>query len=191
VFTTGSIYTYEYSSQAPIKIVDEDGFVDLSSEANINGTETVYTWVVDEPDFDSDGVLANEEILYGTDNEYGEEPEYRIDNGVTRFFGKQTHIACVLTNDLFPNLTLQTTLINTGGAAVNDIVADSANVYVDVDGTNVYAYAPNGNIAKLYSVNGALQASAATADGVASFKNVAPGYYLVTVANKAIKIIVK
>jgi hypothetical protein len=191
VFTTGSIYTYEYSSQAPIKIVDEDGFVDLSSEANINGTETVYTWVVGEPDFDSDGVLANEEILYVTDNEYGEDPEYRIDNGVTRFFGAQTHIACVLTNDLFPNLTLQTTLINTGGAAVNDIVADSANVYVDVDGTNVYAYAPNGNIAKLYSVNGALQASAATADGVASFKNVAPGYYLVTVANKAIKIIVK
>jgi hypothetical protein len=190
VFKTGSIYTYEYSSQANLDVTSVDGVVDLSSEANINGTETTYTWMFEEPDYDEDGYLVNE-VLYGPDNEYGEDPEYSLENGKTTFFYPENRIVCVLTNDLFPNLTLQTNMINTAAAGANDIKADSADVYVKVVGNTVYAYANNAQVATLYGMNGAALATANVNNGVATFNNVNNGFYLVNVANKAIKIVVK
>jgi hypothetical protein len=82
-------------------------------------------------------------------------------------------------------------MINTAAAGANDIKADSADVYVKVVGNTVYAYANNAQVATLYGMNGAALATANVTNGVATFNNVNNGFYLVNVANKAIKIVVK
>jgi Leucine-rich repeat (LRR) protein len=200
VFAGKSIYTYEYSKQADINIQAVDGVVDLSSEANINGTATTYTWFLGEADYDDYGELVNE-LLYGpddnTDNDPDYVPEYLIEGGITKFvsdFSKsEDPVGCIMTNDLFPNLTLATTLIRPTSATtgVESVVADGGNASVRVDGNTVYAYADNAQLATLYGVNGAVVAKAAVVDGVATFNGVAGGFYLVKVADKAFKIVVK
>ncbi len=199
VFGSRTIYTYEYSKQASLPIESVNGVVDLSGEANINGTATTYVWCLGEPDFD-DGYLTNE-LLYSQDDNTEEdpdfEPDYTIENGVTKFVydfsSSEQALACVLTNDLFPNLTLQTTMVKPTAydAGVNNVVVDSANASVKVDGNSVYAYCDNGGVATIYGVNGAVVASANVVNGVATFNNVAKGFYLVKVGTVAVKIVVK
>ena len=97
---------YTYANQAPIEIsVDENGCVDLSDQAMVNGTETTYRWFVDDPYYDEEtGELTGEE-LYVDD-------EYEVKNGVTRFMTNIDNVVCAMLNAEFPNLTLLTNHVN-------------------------------------------------------------------------------
>ena len=191
VFAGKSVYTYEYSSQATIEIEDVDGVVDLSSEAVVNGYSTTYTWCLGEPDYDDYGYLTNE-CLEGSSS-IDDDPEYLIVNGVTTFLTTPTNaVACVLTNDLFPNLTLETTMIRpVANAGVNDITVDNSDASVSVDASTVTVHAPAAKNVTLYGVNGAVVSRASIVDGTATFDNVAPSFYIVQVDARVFKIAVK
>ncbi len=152
-------YTYKYSDQAELEITPVDGIVDLSSEAVVNGVATTYTWYVDELDYDSDGYIVNSE-LYGPDNEYGEDPEYTLEQGVTTFVTPQERVLCVLTNSGFPDLTLYTNLITTE-AGVEAVSVDR------VDGPTEY-----------YNLSGIRM----------NAKHLAPGFYIKRVGQNATKV---
>jgi hypothetical protein len=162
VFGSKTSYTYEYSKQATLEIEAVDGVVDLSSEAVVNGTATNYVWCSGEPDYDDYGTLVNETLESQADNE--EDPEYIIENGVTSFqydfSSSKEALYCVLTNDLFPNLTLETTMIKPVSAGVENIAVDN-----------------NASRANdIYNLQGIRLKANATADDI---KALTPGVYII------------
>lgn len=177
---------YTYGNQAPLQTEVVDGAVDLSSEAVINGKETVYRWFVDVPTFDEEGNLVGEELYI--------DEEYTLDNGVTSFISPIDNVMCVLTNDEFPNAYFYTNLmdIKTVGA-VDDITADGKSaIDVRVDGNVLTVKAAAGMPVSLIGMNGILRRSAVTgADGTCVIGDIAHGAYIVTVGNYAYKLMVK
>ncbi len=162
VFGSKTSYTYEYSKQATLEIEAVDGVVDLGSEAVVNGTATNYVWCLGEPDYDDYGTLVNEILESQADNE--EDPEYIIENGVTSFqydfSSSEKALYCVLTNDLFPNLTLETTMIKPVSAGVENIAVDN-----------------NASRANdIYNLQGIRLKANATADDI---KALTPGVYII------------
>lgn len=132
-----SYIVYNYANQAAVAVTPLAGKVDLSSEAEIDGVETVYKWYYDEPYYDENGELVGEELVEGTD--------YTIDGGVTTFLVSIDRAVCVMTNASFPSLTLYTPLLNVPAAGVDGVFADDedvAPVYYDIQGRRVDNPAP-------------------------------------------------
>lgn len=173
---------YTYANQAQIEITPNDGVVDLSSEAVVNGVESTYRWFIGMPSYDDYGELVGEELYI--------DDEYTLENGVTTFLVDMDYIMCVIQNSQFPNLVLTTPFIDVT-AGVEDIIADSFNSSVTVSGNTVTVNtAENANV-RLYGTNGILYNSAKAANGTAQFSNLSSGVYIVTVGKKAAKIVVK
>lgn len=177
---------YTYANQAPLQTEVADGVVDLSSEAVINGKETVYRWFVDKPSFDAEGNLVGEELYI--------DEEYSLNNGVTSFITPIDNVICVLTNDEFPNAYFYTDLMDIKSVgAVDGITVDGdAAVKVTVDGNDVTVNAAAGLLVKLIGINGTLLRAAATdAAGTCTLRNIAHGTYIVTVGRQAYKLVVR
>ncbi len=109
---------YSYADQNQIEIpaaISANDSIDLSSEYNIDGTITVYTW------YDADG-----NVVTPTTAENG---VFTFDNS---FAGKSLH--CEMTNALFPQLTLDTTNVTVVYAEIHatSIELDSANLSMSV-----------------------------------------------------------
>ncbi|MDE6346510.1 MAG: hypothetical protein K2L55_07565 [Muribaculaceae bacterium] len=177
---------YTYANQAPIEVEVVDGAVDLSSEAVINGKETVYRWFVDMPTLDAEGNLVGEELYI--------DDEYTLDNGVTSFISPIDNVVCILYNSEFPNAYFYTDLIDiksVGG--VDGITLDGdSDVKVTVTGNDVTVNASAALPVRLVGINGTLLRTDATdADGNCTLRNIAPGAYVVTVGRKAYKLIIK
>lgn len=177
---------YTYGNQAPIQTEVVDGKVDLSSEAVINGKETVYRWFVDVPALDEEGNLVGEELYI--------DEEYSLDNGVTSFVAPIDNVMCVLANDEFPNVYFHTNLmdIKTVGG-VDDITADGDSaIELRIDGNDLTISASSALPVRLIGMNGILLRSASTgADGTCVISGIAHGAYIVTVGNSAYKLMVK
>lgn len=107
--------TMFYGLQAPMAAECIDGRVDLSSQAVIDGVETVYTWYLGDATLDVDnGVYVGETLI--------ENDEYYITDGVTSFattFNEK--IMCVMSNPLYPNLLLTTERIDVDRAGLNEV----------------------------------------------------------------------
>lgn len=190
IFSGKSVYTYDYTNQAKVQIECVNGVVDLSSEANVGGYATSFNWCIGEPDYDEYGTLTNE-CLEGSSN-IEDNPEYLLVNGVTTFLtNPQSTVACVMTNDLFSKLTLETNLIRVNNAGVNDIAVDNTNINVKVMGNDIHAYANDGTIVNLYGINGTTMGTAIVANGEATFSNLTPGFYIVKVGAKVFKLAIK
>ena len=112
---------FYYGNQAPLDVKCEDMKVDLSSEAEIDGIPTSFTWYAGIPEYDAEtGEIIGNLLAEGTD--------YSIDNGVTTFLKSQTEkVLCVMTNEAYPNLTLITDLISVQEAGVHNPEDDATH----------------------------------------------------------------
>lgn len=173
---------YTYADQAPIDIEAVDGVVDLASEAVINGKNTLFRWFVGKPSFDEEGNIVGEE-LYVDD-------EYLLNEGITSFTKPIDNVMCVLTNDEFPYAWFYTNLIDVKTAAGVDSVYDTDAIEIIGNEVTVKTSAADTSV-KLFSINGSILRSARSIGGKCTLSDLPQGAYIVMVANKAYKIIVK
>lgn len=115
---------YTYSNQPVLEIEVVDGKVDLSSQAEVAGTPTEYTWFIGEPVLNTETGTLDGEALYVDE-------EYTIDNGVTTFLTNIDHVMCVLTNAKFPNFYLYTNFID-ATSGIEDVAVDGKPANTDV-----------------------------------------------------------
>lgn len=118
---------YTYANQADIDVAEANGAVDLSSEAVVDGKETVYRWFVGEPYFDDYGELAGEELELGD--------EYDVVDGISYIHIKYDGLKCAMTNEKLPNVVLYTTFVN--ATPVGSIKAAKDSFSVSVDGRDL------------------------------------------------------
>lgn len=175
---------YTCANQAPIDVDAADGTVDLSSEAVINGKNTVFRWFVDVPALDDQtGELVGEE-LYVDD-------EYLLDNGVTKFTRPVDNVMCVLTNDEFPNTYFYTKLIDVKTTGINGAIADGSDTVIEIRGNDIVVSSAEDSAVNLIGINGSLVRSATTSGGRCTLSGIANGTYILTVGNAAYKIMVR
>lgn len=173
---------YTYANQEPMQVTaDADGRVDLSSEASVAGTATVYRWFVDVPSIDAEGNLVGEE-LYVDD-------EYTVTDGVTSFVSPINNVMCVLTNEMLPNAYFYTNLIDVKTTVGID--AAKADADVTIDGNSIIVRADGDIPVRLVNANGMLVRSGRTSDGVCTLSGVAKGTYVIVAGNKAYKVFMK
>lgn len=174
---------YTCANQAPLEVEVADGVVDLSSEAVINGKETVYRWFIDMPTLDEEGNLVGEE-LYVDD-------EYLLDKGVTTFTQPVDHVICIITNEEFPNTYFYTQFIDVKTTGINSTAADGKDIAIEVSGNKVTVNAGQDTSIRLVAANGVLMHSANTANGTCTLSGIAQGTYILLVGDTAYKIMVK
>lgn len=114
-----------YTPQAVVEAQIADGKVDLSEQALVGATATVFTW--------KDGET---ELVEGTD--------YTASNGVFTFLKDAYNAVCTMTNADFPKLTLTTSPLNIQLSGIDAIGADeNAPVeYYDLRGIRVSGDVP-------------------------------------------------
>ena len=175
---------YSYHGQAPIDVEVVDGVVDLSDQKSVAGTATTYRWFIDMPTVDEEtGELVGEELYI--------DEEYTLNEGVTTFLNSFNHIMCVMTNSQLPNVYIYTNFIDVNISGIEGIGND-VDVAVTVEGRNVVVKTTEAGMPiNMYALNGSLARTAKTAEGETVLADVAPGVYVITVGNKAAKIIVK
>lgn len=176
---------YYYNNQENIDAVaTEDGVIDLSDQAVVGTTNTVYRWFLGVPVLNEEGALEGEELIIDT--------EYTLENGVTKFLKDFEGVMCVMTNAALPNVYICTNLMDVT-AGVECVLSDKATSMVIVDGNKitVNASTEDGTAVKLVAVNGAVIASTTIDQGSATFNNVAQGIYIVTLGNESHKVAVK
>ncbi|MCH5246139.1 MAG: hypothetical protein J1E84_06730 [Muribaculaceae bacterium] len=132
----GITYAFYYANQKPFEVECVDGNVDLSAEANIEGTATVYRWFLGDKQgdvyYDNYYEMFVGEELEGPD--VSNDPEYTVTDGVTAFhYTQKRRVICAMTNELYPNLVLYTTPVAIDNASgVENVTVDNENQPVDV-----------------------------------------------------------
>lgn len=178
-----SYVVYQYYDQAAIDAKLVDGKVDLSDQAVINGTPTVYGWYIGAPVINEEGELEGEDLI--------ENEEYTIENGVTSFLKKNDGVMCVMTNSLFPDLYLYTNLMDITSVGVEGVYNDAEGVAIAVENHNINIKAEAGRDVKLFSVNGTQVYAGKTVDVETQINEVETGAYVLVIGNKAYKLVVK
>ncbi|MGN1376362.1 MAG: T9SS type A sorting domain-containing protein [Prevotella sp.] len=174
---------YTYANQADIQVSEVNGQVDLSSEATIDGTETVYRWFVGEPTITDEGELSGEE-LYVDD-------EYSVANGVTTFHIVYNGLKCAMTNEKFPNLILYSSFVNVTTSGINGVTDDNDS-NICVEGNTIIVNSANNTDVRLYDINGVLIATANTGtDGTATFNVAQAGIYVVKSGKNTEKVAIR
>ena len=93
---------YNYSGQAMLNVaLQDEKIIDLSSQAMVGDSVTVFTWYLGEPTFNYDTYEWEGEVLEEGD-------EYTLENGVTTFLKRFDDVICLLTNPAFPDVYLYT-----------------------------------------------------------------------------------
>ena len=97
---------------------------------------------------------------------------------------------CVMQNPAFPSLVLYTNFIDvTGVSGIDGITADTDTFRVRAQGGTVFVETDDENApVAIYTISGACIGSN---HGTCSFSSIASGVYVVTVANRAVKVAVK
>ena len=172
---------YHYQDQAKLDVAEIDGKIDLSSEAVVSDNNTEFTWFYGVPEKNDYGEWEGEILLIDT--------EYTLENGVTTFLKPFDEVVGMLTNPLFPSLTLFTPKISVEGAGVEGVQGDEINA--KVVGNTIVIKSDAGLKATLHNIGGALVNKTTTVDGTTTITNVAQGVYLLNVGNKVFKLLVK
>ena len=174
---------YTYANQADIEVSEVDGKVDLSSEAIVNGKETVYRWFVGEPTVTKEGTLSGEELIL--------DDEYSVVNGVTLFHIALNGLKCAMTNENFPNAVLYSSFVNVTKTGINGVTDDNES-NISVEGNTITAHASNNTDVRLYDINGMLIATANTgSEGTATFNVAKAGIYVVKSGTNTEKVAIR
>ncbi len=176
---------YQYHNQQPLSVECVDGQVDLSSQATVKGTQTVYRWFVGVPSFDENNELVGEELIVND--------EYTIENGVTTFNCNLDDVMCVMTNSVFPNLYLYTYPMKVS-AGVYSVAIDGEQTFTAVAHGNdilVNAAVADGETVNVHSLEGRLIGSAEIIGGEAVVHGVPAGIAIVSLHGSAVKVAVK
>ena len=174
---------YTYANQADIEVSEVDGKVDLSSEAIVNGKETVYRWFVGEPTVTKEGTLSGEELIL--------DDEYSVVNGVTLFHIALNGLKCAMTNENFPNAVLYSSFVNVTKTGINGVTDDNES-NINVEGNTITAHASNNTDVRLYDINGMLIATANTgSEGTAIFNVAKAGIYVVKSGTNTEKVAIR
>lgn len=114
-----SYVIYTYAKQAEIDAIVDGMTVDLSSQAMVGTTPTVYEWYLDMPVQDDEGNWEGEQLIV--------DDEYFIENGVTTFTTALRHLVCLMRNEEFPGVTLFSKMIDIT-AGISEVEATDAPV---------------------------------------------------------------
>lgn len=101
-FVDDALNVFHYGNQKDIVAVANGNTVDLSSQAVVCDSMTVYRWFEGRPEFDENNELTGVELEADS--------LYTVANGVTTFSLPETrnNLVCVMTNAALPNLYLFT-----------------------------------------------------------------------------------
>lgn len=179
---SSNYYEYIYWNQLPMDVEQVDGYVDLSSQAEIRGTETIYSWYKGVPYFDDYGELTGDLLEDGGD--------YFIENGVTGFYESFIDIMCVMRNSRYPLLYLYTNLIDVEDTGLGNVSAETS-VTAYTDGNAIVVKAPADVAVAVYAVNGVEVARSATAAGEARIEGLEAGVYMVRAGSRVFKLALK
>lgn len=173
--------SYQYGNQANINVTaDENGYVDLSSQAMVGDSATVYRWFVDAPWYDENtGELTGEELYY--------DDEVFIESGISRFTAPINNVVCAMLNGMYPNLTLYTNPINVSFTDIKSIASADGRCKISIQGQSINIAADPSVSSDIYTISGSLVAKA---QGAASVR-VSPGVYIIRYGDEAIKVAVK
>lgn len=131
-----NLSVYYYGNQAPLSVECSDGIVDLSSQAKVGDTETVYTWYLGEATLDPETNTYIGETL-------AEGDEYSVSNGLTTFYATfPEKIMCVMSNAEFPNLLLTTERLTVDRAGIDETAIETPSApaaFFDLQGRRVAA----------------------------------------------------
>ncbi len=169
---------YTYSNQAPVAATCQEGIVDLSAQATVGGEATEFYWFLGQPNINLDngeveGIVLEEGV------------DYQIANGITTWLRDIPEpVVGMMINPVLPRLILLTEPI-TATSGIEEVTA--ANVSIQVGQGTINVEAAGAPIA-IADLQGRLRASAT---GSAHVAGLAPGIYLVTVANSTQKVTVK
>ncbi|MGN0234953.1 MAG: hypothetical protein ACI4BD_01360 [Paludibacteraceae bacterium] len=95
-----SVYNYSNQAMLDVPLVDEKT-IDLSTQAMVGDSATVFTWYLGEPVYNYDTYEWEGEVLI-------EGTEYTMENGVATFLKPFDDVICLLTNPAFPDVFLYT-----------------------------------------------------------------------------------
>ncbi|MGN0233805.1 MAG: leucine-rich repeat domain-containing protein [Bacteroidaceae bacterium] len=171
--------SYQYGNQANLDAVaDENGVVDLSSEALVGDSVTLYRWFVGEPWYDENtGELTGEELYY--------DDEVFVRDGVSTFSTPIDGVVCAMTNNMFPNLTLCTNPLDVVTTGIKG-VPSGCLPRVRVEGGEIVFDA--GDVqSEVYATSGARVARVSGMGRV----SLPAGIYLVRSGNSAVKVRVR
>lgn len=136
---------YNYSGQAMLNVaLQDEKIIDLSSQAMVGDSVTVFTWYLGEPTFNYDTYEWEGEVLEEGD-------EYTLENGVTTFLKRFEDVICLLANPAFPDVYLYTNYF--------DVNQSMGLENVSEEGKEVHKYLHNGVLyiernGKTYTVMG-------------------------------------
>lgn len=175
---------YNYSDQADIHAVAEGNVVDLSSQAWVEDTPTAYRWWIGKPTYnEEDEAWEGEELILDED--------YAIDDGISTFFQECNELVGMLTNEVFPKLTLFTEPLSVNG--LSSILNDSDRLKITIDKHQIYINGaePKSQFMLLSPAGATVAIATAGSDGVATFAAPAAGAYLVATQGTAAKVIIR
>lgn len=171
-------YSYAEQDVLPAEVVN--GVVDLSSEAEVNGTATVYRWFVGVPSYDDYGELVGDELEAGTD--------FVIENGITRFAKLFTNVMCVLTNDEFPRMLMYTPFLDVETTGIARSAVGAGQASVALSGRDIVVRAAAGAAVKAYDASGREVYSGVAASGSCALSGLPAGIYVVKVGGESFKV---
>ena len=175
---------YYYHNQDNIDAVATDGVVDLSDQLMVGTTETSYRWFINVPVLNDEGQLEGEELYI--------DKEYTLKNGVTTFLKDFENVMCVMTNAALPNVFICTNLMDVTAAGVESIIADENASAVSVKNRDIIITSSIEDAqVNLIAINSAVINHTTIIDSNATFSNVTPGIYVVTIGSEAHKVVVK
>lgn len=158
-----SINFFIYHPQADVVIPDGVGKVDLSSEYNIDGHFTKYTW------------LKQDSTILKEGN------HYTIKDGVTVFL-KQVNekVYCVMQNDKFPKLQLKTNAISYTLTGTDETYGNNTDI-IAYEGT-ITIKGAKGHTMNIYTVTGQIVKTDLIKDNVSSY-DIPQGIYIVELSS--------
>lgn len=159
-----NLSVFYFAAQASIDATIANGHIDLSSQAKVGDTATIYRWFLGDVTFDADtAALVGEELIGNGDAD----PEYWVKDGVTAFcYTFNEPVTGVLYNEVYNGLYLFTNPVLVSADGIEGISSDGIATDPDqpVDVYNLtgiavrkgvrFADAMNGLPAGLYIVNG-------------------------------------
>lgn len=130
-----NLSAYDYSNQKPMEVSVTDGCkIDLSTQARVAGTPTVFRWFLGDRQSDVYYDYYEEEFVGDELNGGSDDPDFIVEEGVTTFLRPQSKkVICAMTNAWFPNLILYTQPASVEVSMVEEILTDREGVF------NVYS----------------------------------------------------